>query len=78
MVRIVRHPAAVSCVAWAGDATRLCSGCADGRLRLIDGDSDSVVAERPVGGGRATAVAAFESGFLAGTTAGDVAVWRQP
>jgi WD40 repeat protein len=72
MVRIIRHPAPVYAAAWSGDGVRLCSGAGDGRLRLIEGTGDAVLAEWPVGRGRATAVGAVKNDFLVGTTSGAV------
>jgi WD40 repeat protein len=77
MVRIVRHSAPVYGIAWAADGSRLCSGAGDGKLRLIDGAADTVLAEWPIARGRATVVTASKDGFLAGTTAGEV-IGRKP
>jgi hypothetical protein len=73
MVRIVRHPAPVFGVAWAADGSRLCSGAGDGKLRLIHSAADTILAEWAIARGRATVIAATKDGFLAGTTAGEVA-----
>jgi WD40 repeat protein len=50
MVRIVRHPAPVHCIAW--DSTgRLFSGSKDGRVREIDADDGSILREEAASNG---------------------------
>ena len=71
MVRIVRHPAVVYAVAWSGDGAAILSGAGDGKLRLIAADSDTVLAERAIKGGRPTVVATTGARGVAGTTAGE-------
>lgn len=79
MVRIVRHPAAVLCLAWDRDGSRLVTGAKDGRLRVVDGDGDAVLAERPLSRGWITSliVPLDESPRLAGDSAGVVHAARQ-
>jgi WD40 repeat protein len=57
MVRIVRHPQPVFALAWARDGGQVFSAAQDGRLRKIDGDSDEIVAERALEGGRISSLA---------------------
>jgi WD40 repeat protein len=52
MVRIVRHPGPVVGLCWERDGSHLASAAQEGKLRRIDGDSDTVVAERKLDGGR--------------------------
>src|SRR5262245_36761883 len=72
MVRIVRHPAPVYALAWAADGSKLCTGASDGRIRLIDGESDTILSEQRLAHGRATVIVPSEGKFLVGSTTGEV------
>jgi WD40 repeat protein len=82
MVRIVRHPAAVLCVAWDRDGSHLITGSKDGRLRVVDGDSDAVLTERHLSRGWITGLTVPPDGspILAGDSDGMVHPWddRRP
>ena len=77
MVRIVRHPAAVLCVAWDRDGAHLVTGAKDGRLRVVDGDGDAILAERHLSRDWITGliVPPDDSPLLAGDSGGMVHPW---
>jgi WD40 repeat protein len=75
LVRITRHPCAALTLAWSRDGGKLCSGGADGVLRVLDGDSDRVEAERRAFPDRVTSLAVLPDGRLvAGGPGGGVRV----
>jgi WD40 repeat protein len=72
MMRIIRQPGPVSCVAWSSDGDCLIVGGKDGRLRTIDAEADEVK-ERRIPAGRITSLLVGKNGLiLAGTSQGDV------
>lgn len=79
MVRIVRHPTPVHCVAWAHDGSHLLTGSKDGRLRIVDGDGDAVVAEEQLTDARiqSLAVPPRNAPVLVGDSCGTVLSWKQ-
>jgi WD40 repeat protein len=72
MVRIVRLPSPVLCLAWTRDGARILTGAKDGHLRVVDGDGDTIHSTRRVAGDRVTALSAVhEDGkALVGTSGG--------
>lgn len=64
LVRIIRHPSAALTLVWSRDGSKLCSGGADGILRVLDGDSDRVEAERRAFPDRVTSLAVLPDGRL--------------
>lgn len=72
MVRIVRLPSPVLGLAWTPDGSRLLAGAKDGRLRTIDGDSDTVHGAQIVAAGQVTSLSpSREVGkVLVGTSTG--------
>ena len=77
MVRIVRHPAAVLCVAWDRDGSHLVTGAKDGHLRVVAGGGDVVLAERSLSRDWITAliVPSGDSPLIAGDSGGQVHSW---
>lgn len=75
LVRIVRHPSPVHCLAW-DDRGVLWSGAKDGRLRAIDSENGNVTNERPVGGGWLLSLVASSPAhrLIAGSASGEVTV----
>lgn len=75
LVRIVRHPAPVHCLAW-DDRGVLWSGASDGRLRAIDSESGNVTSERPAVGGWLVSLVASSPArrLIAGSSSGEVTV----
>lgn len=75
LVRIVRHPAPVHCLAW-DDRGVLWSGAKDGRLRAIDSENGNVTNERPVGSGWLLSLVASSPAhrLIAGSASGEVMV----
>ena len=75
MVRIVRHPVPVHCLAW-NDRGMIWTGAKDGKLRAIDSESGDFVSERPAGGGWLLSLVALSAThrLIAGSTSGDLTV----
>jgi WD40 repeat protein len=79
MVRIVRHPGPVHCLAWDSDG-RLFSGSKDGHVREIDADDGSITREVPLSSGWLLSIAVLRSGpnaaqrIIAGDSLGAVHV----
>ena len=78
MVRIVRHPSPLLGVAWSRDGAHLVSGAKDGRVRVVDGDGDAVLAERHLSTHWITSLTVPPGGspLLAGDSAGEVHAWE--
>jgi WD40 repeat protein len=78
MVRFARLTSAPLAVAWSRDGKTLAAACADGRLRVLDGETLESIAEQPAIDGRAYSIAAprKESSFVVGGAKGALKVVR--
>jgi WD40 repeat protein len=79
MVRIVRHPAPVFCVAWNRDGSRLYTGSKDGWVRVVDGDSDTFLGERKLVTGWVISLAVHNTQrqVLGGSSGGQLHIFGQ-
>ncbi|MBY0524205.1 MAG: WD40 repeat domain-containing protein [Gemmataceae bacterium] len=72
MVRIVRHPAPVVCLAWSKDASRIYTGSRDGCVRQVDGDSDAILHARKLDAGRIASLALRDDDLRIGHVSGTI------
>lgn len=72
LVRIIRHPAPVFCLAWSSDGSKLFTGAQDGILRVIDGDSDRILEQRQITPERINCLVVDSARIVAGTSNGTI------
>jgi WD40 repeat protein len=74
LVRIIRLPAAIYGVAWSQDGRLLAAGGKDGCLRIVDGDSDKLLAQRQLSKGWIVSIARSPTAneLAIGTTLGEL------
>lgn len=76
LVRIIRHPAPVLGVAWAGDGQSLFTCSKDGTLRQIAGDSDRVLRQRKLADAWMTCIAVAKDRMAVGSADGQAITLR--
>lgn len=76
LVRIIRHDSPVYAAAWSKDGAHLFTGAKDGKVRTIDGDSDTIVHTTKPAASRITALAidARSANIIAGNAQGNLSV----
>ncbi len=78
LVRIVRHPAPVYCLAWSSTG-QLMSGAKDGQLRTIDADAGAIVQEEQISAGWLLSLALLRPApmIVAGDSLGEIRIVRR-
>ena len=73
MVKFSRLPVEPTCLDWTRDGSLLATGCADGKLRIINPDTVQIVQTLPgIDGWIHSVAAATDGSFVVGGTAGQV------
>lgn len=72
MVRIVRHASPVYSLAWNAEGTQVWTGARDGRVRIVDAESDQILKEIAASKSRIESLTLAGKSFFAGDSRGNV------